>query len=414
MKFHAKRRKDMNTKNKKVIMGACIGVVILIAIIVTIIVVKKINSTINLNDFVVAEAEGYNGRGYVSITVDWDALEEKYGDILEYTKDGQSDLSGAYFGKALGLEPIELLKEGVTIEEDKEKNLSNGDKVSYSWKLDSGVEDLLKCKLKYSDDVYTVSGLKDIEKFDAFEHLKVNFSGVSGSVTASFQYGGEGLSATDFYCEKTMNLKNGDEITVKLNEDKVNTCAESIGKIPSSMEKKYTVENMPVYMTQPSELSDEALESLKSCANEKFKENHTEEFKNEGEILKKVEYAGNYIAVLKNSGEFPIAQANNYVYLVYKVTVHNKSKELKYNKTNTFYTYFKFTDVALTTDGSVADDISCEETNDKVYITEDGMKNGWVFSDGWSYNGYAKLSDLEEEVKDYVSDNYNLQENITK
>ena len=130
--------------------------------------------------------------------------------------------------------------------------------------------------------------------------------------------------------------------------------------------------------------------------------------------MKKVEYAGNYIAVLKNSGEFPIAQANNYVYLVYKVTVHNKSKELKYNKTNTFYTYFKFTDVALTTDGSVADDISCEETNDKVYITEDGMKNGWVFSDGWSYNGYAKLSDLEEEVKDYVSDNYNLQENITK
>lgn len=414
MIFHAKRRKDMNAKNKKVIMGACIGVVVLIAIIVTIIVVKKINSTINLNDFVVAEAEGYNGRGYVSITVDWDALEEKYGDILEYTKDGQSGLSGAYFGKALGLEPIELLKEGVNIEEDKENNLSNGDKVSYSWKLDSGVEDLLKCKLKYSDDVYTVSGLKDIEKFDAFEQLKVNFSGVSGSVTASFQYGGEGLSATDFYCEKTMNLKNGDEITVKLNENKVNTCAESIGKIPSSMEKKYTVENMPVYMTQPSELSDEALELLKSCANEKFKENHTEEFKNEGEILKKVEYAGNYIAVLKNSGEFPIAQANNYVYLVYKVTVHNKSKELKYNKTNTFYTYFKFTDVALKTDGSVADDISCEETNDKVYITEDGMKNGWVFSDGWSYNGYAKLSDLEEEVKDYVSDNYNLQENITK
>lgn len=404
----------MNTKNKKIILGACIGAVALIAIVVIAVMVKNVSSTINLNDFVVAKAEGYNGRGKVFISVDWDALEEKYGDKLEYTKDGTSGLTEADFGKALGLEPIGLLKESVHIKKDKENNLSNGDKVSYSWKLDSGVEDSLKCKLKYSDDVYTVTGLKEIEKFDAFEHLKVDFSGVSGSVTASFQYDGEGLSATDFYSEKTMNLKNGDEITVKLSDDKVNACAESIGKIPSSTEKTYKVENMPAYMTQPSELSDEALETLKKCADEKFKENHAEEFKTAGEKLKKVEYAGNCIAVLKNTEDFPIAQANNYVYLVYKVTVHNKAKEIKYNKTNTFYTYFKFADVALTGDGSVQEEITCEETSDKVYITSDGMKNYWVLGKCWYYNGYAKLSDLTEEIENYVGNNYNLEKNINK
>ena len=64
----------------KLIGAICAGAVVFIAIIFAILNSKP---TINLNKYIKYEADGYNGYGKAHVSVDWDAIEAKYGQKLE-------------------------------------------------------------------------------------------------------------------------------------------------------------------------------------------------------------------------------------------------------------------------------------------------------------------------------------------
>ena len=61
------------------IIGGCIAIIAIIAIIF---IGMNSGKAIDLNKYVVMEAEGYDGYGTVSASIDWEAIEKKYGHNL--------------------------------------------------------------------------------------------------------------------------------------------------------------------------------------------------------------------------------------------------------------------------------------------------------------------------------------------
>lgn len=189
------------------IIGACVALVL-----VLLIVIALHKPTVNLNDYLKVTYGGYDGGGVAYTEIDWNSMKEDFENKISY-KRGMAQTGG--------MTPIDIIMEytNASIEGNNEK-LSNGDKVSYTWKVDKdAIAKLIKCKIKYSDGSKKVSGLKEMELFDPFENLKVTFSGVEPNGEADIEYNGDMLSEYDFSCDKTSGLKNGDKIKVSLTED---------------------------------------------------------------------------------------------------------------------------------------------------------------------------------------------------
>ena len=189
------------------IIGACVALVL-----VLLIVIALHKPTVNLNDYLKVTYGGYDGGGVAYTEIDWNSMKEDFENKISY-KRGMAQTGG--------MTPIDIIMEYTNANiEGKNEKLSNGDKVSYTWKVDKdAIAKLIKCKIKYSDGSKKVSGLKEMELFDPFKNLKVTFSGVEPNGEADIEYNGDMLSEYDFTCDKTSGLKNGDKIKISLTED---------------------------------------------------------------------------------------------------------------------------------------------------------------------------------------------------
>ena len=148
------------------IIGACVALVL-----VLLIVIALHKPTVNLNDYLKVTYGGYDGGGVAYTEIDWNSMKEDFENKISY-KRGMAQTGG--------MTPIDIIMEYTNANiEGKNEKLSNGDKVSYTWKVDKdAIAKLIKCKIKYSDGSKKVSGLKEMELFDPFKNLKVTFSGV--------------------------------------------------------------------------------------------------------------------------------------------------------------------------------------------------------------------------------------------
>ena len=159
----------MKALPKKVLLGAGAAIIVMIVIICA-----AVNSgkTINLNKYLTVETTGYNGYGTANAAIDWDAIEEKYGSKLSFTSEAKKE-----YGEFLGyITPIEVMKEYISVDLDERSRLSNGTTITCTWNVNEHLMDLMKCRIKYTNDSHTVSGLTKVGTFDAFADLKVEFS----------------------------------------------------------------------------------------------------------------------------------------------------------------------------------------------------------------------------------------------
>ena len=221
------------------------------------------NTTINLNDYLITNVSGYDGYGYATVTVDWNRLESDYADKIEYTKAGKENMG--VLGEAM--EPYELLYDSVSVSAENRTSLSNGDEVAYTWEVPEEISKYLTVNIKYEDGTFKAEGLAEAEKVDIFADLDVSFEGSSPKASLVAVYNGSYLSATDFTVEgNTENLKNGDEITIKINDDAIQSCAANYGVVPAETEKKYTVDGLDTLITKLNEIDNAALEQFKAEA----------------------------------------------------------------------------------------------------------------------------------------------------
>jgi len=367
--------------------------------------VKNSKKIVNLDDFIKIETSGYDGYGEVDISIDWLEVGKKYGSKLTYTRKAKKE-KGAFVG---GSTPMDVLRAAVSVEPNSASNLSNGDVVSYIWKIDERLYETVNCKIKCKDGEYKVSGLSEIETFDAFADLTVEYTGVSPEGEAKLNYTGSSINYYDFMCDKKSGLKNGDIVTVSISTGTVSWCRERLGKIPVETQKQYRVEGLESYVTRLDEIDSEALDKMLQQASDVYNAYAAKEW-DDGTTLESFSYLGNYMLTPK---EKSIWRDQNNLYLVFRAKVRNyfSNNNKTYNKVSDEYWYVCFSDLKVSEDGKVSVDITRYSTAYDEFKIDSGISDGW-WTKTWYLNGYSSLSELYKEVVTSNVDVYNHEDNV--
>lgn len=373
------------------IIGACVALVL-----VLLIVIALHKPTVNLNDYLKVTYGGYDGGGVAYTEIDWNSMKEDFDNKISY-KRGMAQTGG--------MTPIDIIMEYTNANiEGKNEKLSNGDKVSYTWKVDKdAIAKLIKCKIKYSDGSKKVSGLKEMELFDPFKNLKVTFSGVEPNGEADIEYNGDMLSEYDFTCDKTSGLKNGDKIKISLTED-AGYYVDQYNKAPSVLEKEYKVKNLGKYLSKIKEVDTDGMNSARAKAQKSISD--MVDYWSEDVTLDKVSYAGDYLQVAKDSDDY----TKNYYGVIYQINAHIQPDGGQRKDVVSYYS-MKFENVIVGGDGK------CEIDLDEYDVPYDDFSvevtSGDLSSGSYSFDGYQTLEELKKNYVDEVADEFDCEWDVS-
>ena len=373
------------------IIGACVALVL-----VLLIVIALHKPTVNLNDYLKVTYGGYDGGGVAYTEIDWNSMKEDFENKISY-KRGMAQTGG--------MTPIDIIMEYTNANiEGKNEKLSNGDKVSYTWKVDKdAIAKLIKCKIKYSDGSKKVSGLKEMELFDPFKNLKVTFSGVEPNGEADIEYNGDMLSEYDFTCDKTSGLKNGDKIKISLTED-AGYYVDQYNKAPSVLEKEYKVKNLGKYLSKIKEVDTDGMNSARAKAQKSISD--MVDYWSEDVTLDKVSYAGDYLQVAKDSDDY----TKNYYGVIYQINAHIQPDGGQRKDVVSYYS-MKFENVNVGGDGK------CEIDLDEYDVPYDDFSvevtSGDLSSGSYSFDGYQTLEELKKNYVDEVADEFDCEWDVS-
>ena len=373
------------------IIGACVALVL-----VLLIVIALHKPTVNLNDYLKVTYGGYDGGGVAYTEIDWNSMKEDFENKISY-KRGMAQTGG--------MTPIDIIMEYTNANiEGKNEKLSNGDKVSYTWKVDKdAIAKLIKCKIKYSDGSKKVSGLKEMELFDPFKNLKVTFSGVEPNGEADIEYNGDMLSEYDFTCDKTSGLKNGDKIKISLTED-AGYYVDQYNKAPSVLEKEYKVKNLGKYLSKIKEVDTDGMNSARAKAQKSISD--MVDYWSEDVTLDKVSYAGDYLQVAKDSDDY----TKNYYGVIYQINAHIQPDGGQRKDVVSYYS-MKFENVFVGGDGK------CEIDLDEYDVPYDDFSvevtSGDLSSGSYSFDGYQTLEELKKNYVDEVADEFDCEWDVS-
>lgn len=419
------KKAPVNTKMIGII-GAALA-----ALLLVIIVVCTHKPTINLDKYITVEFEGYETLGKATATVDWNAIEEKYGKKIKVNKsalkkDLKKELGGDYsdtiFGEMideyLDEGAIDLLSSCISGSLDRSNGLSNGDEVTYSFKCDDEeVERYLGCKLKYSDKTFTVSGLEQVGTFNPFDGVTVSYSGIApnGTANLSYEYENDYTHYLNYKLDKRDGLSNGDTVTLTVSiSGSEDSFVSNFGKLPSPTEQKYTVDGLMAYISSAADIPDDLMVSMQNQAEDIIKANVAKNWK-ENVSLKSLVYMGNYYLTNKGNG-----WDNNRCALVYKLTAEETMETVDEGtviEDVDIYYYVQFTNLMTEEDGSGAVDITNYSVTGKSFAieTEHVKSSGW-WTDYFSfyYYGFENLDSLYNEVVTKNLENYAHEDNVTE
>lgn len=422
-----------NEKKKAPVNAKMIGIIgaALAAFLLVIIVVCTHKPTINLNKYVTVEFEGYETLGKATATVDWNAIEEKYGKKIKVNKSAlKKDLKkelGADYSDTIFAElideyldegAVDLLSNCVSGSLDKSNGLSNGDEVIYSFKCDDeDVERYLGCKLKYSDITFKASGLEQVGTFNPFDGVTVSYSGIAPNGTASINY--EYESDYNYYLnyklDKRDGLNNGDTVTLSVSiSGGDDSFVSNFGKLPSPTEQTYTVEGLMAYVDSAANIPDDLMVSMQNQAEDIIKANVAKNW-DENISLKSLVYMGNYYLTSKGD-----AWDNNRCALVYKITAEQtmdaKNEGTVVEDADIYY-YVQFSNLMTESNGTGAVDITnYAVTNNTFKVTTEHLTQNpyWDINYEFRYYGFENLDTLYNEVVTKNLENYAHEDNVTE
>lgn len=413
-------------KRNKIIFGAVAAAAALFFVIG--ILSSFIKPSINLNNYLAVEFEGYDTAGTAVVTFDTKKFQSDYGKKLGTATKKKSN-NRKLFGKRSSYDYYNsdntdsgakiFLSNCVSWSLDEKSGLSNGDTVTLTWDCDDDYAlERFGYKLKYSDTDYTVKGLAEAEVFDPFEGIQVRFKGISPDGTARIEGEPARKEAENFRysLDHQEGLKNGDQVTAAISaygDDPVTYCISNYGKIPSPVEKTYTVEGLSSYVTELEQISTDCLDEMKSQAEDVY-QSYVAKNWGEGESLEGFHYLGSYLLTLKgNTNSW--GTKNNEVYLVYKADVRDQytsSAGDSYNSVNSVYWYITYYDVLVDPDGMNTADITSYRTPNDRFTIDSGISSGWWSNKQWYYYGYETLDSLFKAVVTANAEYYNYEDNI--
>lgn len=349
--------------------------------------------TIDLNKYITTKTSGYNTKGKVSYTFDEDKLKEDYEKKIKIKSEDDASINWALTeGKSSKTKA--LLLSCIDVIMDKSENIKNGDKITLSWNCN---DDLAKkyfgVKLKYSDIEKEVEGLKQISEFNPFAYLEVSFSGTSpnGSVFIKKSNEKKEMEDIDFTVNKQDGLKEGDTITITASTKSEDDFMEKFGEKLSKSKKEYTVKGLTRYITEINDIPEEKYTEIDNFLQDKLK---SDLLRQNNRDFKDVELCRSY--VLSSKEDNSVAD-NNYIYFIYKVTLHNNIANKDFN----YYWYGCYKDVMVYSDGSCDIDLnSCNVPNASIWSSERINYAAGSYCYG--------VEDLDHFYKKYIEDKNDL------
>ena len=403
----SKERNAASEKRKAspiVLISAAVALVVLLFLTLFL---TSFGSGINLNKYMSLETEGYEGYGKTKLSIDWDAIEKKYASKMSFTEAAKEE-----YGMFLSMmSPVEILRENVRVEVDKSSDLSNGDELKYTWHVnEEKINKYVKCKLKWKDGEYKVSSLKKVEKMDAFSGLELQFSGIAPNGEVKLQYNGKGIDVSDFRCDKTSELENGDTVTVTLSEDAIPKLVESYGMVPQEMKKQYTVSGLDKYISKTEEIDPVTIKALQDQAWDEYQEYMANSWSKEAS-LESFDYLGTYLLTNKSKEEWE----QNRLYLVYRVKsrINYSGTYGNYNQVNAIYWFISFPNLILKANGKVeVEDILNGSTPLSTFDVDSGLSDGWFGTLKWSYYGFGSLESLYKSAVTANLSSFNHEDHV--
>lgn len=403
----SKERNAASEKRKAspiVLISAAVGLVVLLFLTLFL---TSFGSGINLNKYMSLETEGYEGYGKTKLSIDWDAIEKKYASKMSFTEAAKEE-----YGMFLSMmSPVEILRENVRVEVDKSSDLSNGDELKYTWHVnEERINKYVKCKLKWKDGEYKVSSLKKVEKMDAFSGLGLQFSGIAPNGEVRLQYNGKGIDVSDFRCDKTSELENGDIVTVTLSEDAIPKLVESYGMVPQEMKKQYTVSGLDKYVSKTEEIDQATIKALQDQAWDEYQEYIANSWSKEAS-LESFDYLGTYLLTNKSKEEWE----QNRLYLVYRVKsrINYSGSYGSYNQVNDIYWFISFPNLILKANGQVeVEDILNGSTPLSTFDVDSGLSDGWFGTLKWTYYGFGSLESLYKSAVTANLSSFNHEDHV--
>ncbi len=392
------KMREAYQKNKKVV-SALAGGALLICLIL-ILVFSLMKPSINLNDYLIVYAEGFNGYGEAQISFDFASFCEDNGKHFSAVNSRLRYPNGSYDSYADVCE--DFLTDCVDWRVLSEEKLNNGDKITIQWICkDATALNKYQCKLRYKEINYTVKSLQQAKAFDPFEGVEVSFSDVAPDGKAELYANpvspaAKGLS---YSLDNRDRLSNGDTITITVNgydDRRALYNIEEYGVTPSSLTKEITVSGLNSYVTQTAQISEDVLKELKQQA-EDVHSARIAKYEYTGDTRTGIEYLGSYLMVNKNQRAFN--GDYNQLYLVYKVQMKNEysSGVEKFNKLSDIYWYIQFNNAEVTADGVTIIDILDYSTPSDTVTVNTGVIDGTTEMN-WTYPGYATLDELYRDV----------------
>lgn len=378
-----------------------VGLVAIIAVVAIAVIVAAIfawkffdkkKRTFDVAEYIQVEFEGYDGYGTAVVSVDEDELGKKVGDILDvsskkaiksFKKEGEEDY-----------DPTCSFYDVIEWEVDKTENLSNGDEIKVSIKVDEDAAEEIGIYIEDAEKTVKVEDLKPLVEVDPFEGIEVTFDGSYPYIYPEYENNGTG----DFFENENLyiyysfedydSLDEGDTVTLTIGVSEEEAMENGFKMTQTS--KEYTVPKMDGYIRTIDGFAESTLEEIEKTAVETIQD-YFDDYKDEI-TYSDLEYEGMYLISSTYS-------YSNSGYAVYSATV--KSKEKKGFKATKVYFPISFYGAKELADGTQ----TIEDVDD--YITgsyDTGLEFGWTEVKGFTdlKSMYDYLTEWYDDPDDYI------------
>lgn len=243
---------------------------------------------------------------------------------------------------------------------------------------------------------------------DPAPYLSVEFSGMSGEGTASWNFDSEGFAAAcgedvkdaaglaacvDGSLDKAEGLSNGDTVTFQWNCD-AETAQQEHNAVLAPENAAFTVEGLDEWVTALDQIGQTDWDALAAAGEEALRQK-------EGDAILSADCLGGYMLVLQDFSS-EMVDVHNMLYAAYKVRA-----QLPDGSTLTYYAGVGFGDLVLHGDGSV------EATGDYGFLAY-GNIDVKVNGDYYNFTGFETLEDMNTECIDGYSGMYSVESNVTE
>lgn len=243
---------------------------------------------------------------------------------------------------------------------------------------------------------------------DPAPYLSVEFSGMSGEGTASWNFDSEGFAAAcgedvkdaaglaacvDGSLDKAEGLSNGDTVTFQWNCD-AETAQQEHNAVLAPENATFTVEGLDEWVTALDQIGQTDWDALAAAGEEALRQK-------EGDSILSADCLGGYMLVRQDFSS-EMVDVHNMLYAAYKVQA-----QLPDGSTLTYYAGVGFGDLVLHGDGSV------EATGDYGFLAY-GNIDVKVNGDYYNFTGFETLEDMNTECIDGYSGMYSVESNVTE